>query len=414
MKIANIVRRFSFEEWGGTETVVWNAAKCLAQSDCVSDILCTRALSMVAEEEVNDVYIRRFPYFYPYFPLSRKNRARLDKKGGNPYSFALMNYLKKSDYDILHCHTMARIAETVKLTARSRNIPYVVSFHGGCYDVPETEQKALVLPVKKSFNYGKFFDIFFKFDGRFIDDADGIICVGFNEYEITRKRFPNKLVEYIPNGVEVEKFNIRPEVDFRVMNGIPEDRKIVLCVSRIDYQKNQKRLIDFAVKMIRAGENLHCVIIGPVTADYYGQEVRDMITDNRIRDRVTIIEGLSPESRELVAAYHAADLFVLPSLHEPFGIVVLEAWSAGVPVIAAEVGGLKKLITGNQNGVFFDPESTDGLIEAYHRIFKNPSFREQLVNNGLQTVRENYTWTKITEKLLNFYKKVLDEYKSKK
>jgi glycosyltransferase involved in cell wall biosynthesis len=166
--------------------------------------------------------------------------------------------------------------------------------------------------------------------------------------------------------------------------------------------------------MIRAGENLHCVIIGPVTADYYGQEVRDMITDNRIRDRVTIIEGLSPESRELVAAYHAADLFVLPSLHEPFGIVVLEAWSAGVPVIAAEVGGLKKLITGNQNGVFFDPESTDGLIEAYHRIFKNPSFKEQLVTNGLQTVRENYTWARITEKLLNFYKKVLDEYKSKK
>lgn len=414
MKIANIVRRFSFEEWGGTETVVWNTSKCLVQRGWEADILCTNALSIVPEELFSGVNIRRFNYFYPYFPLFAANRVRLDKKGGNPYSFGLFNFMKQQDYDLLHCHTMARMGEMVKKIAGIKHIPYVVSFHGGCYDVPKEEIAEMIKPVRHSFNYGKIIDAGLGFNGDFIDKANGIICVGLNEYELAKQRYPDKIIEYIPNGVELEKFSVRPDFDFRLKYNIHKDSRVILCVSRIDYQKNQKRLIDFAAKMISADEDLHFVIIGPVTADLYYNELKEQIRDSYIQNRVTVIEGLSPDSRDLVAAYHCADMFILPSLHEPFGIVVLEAWASGVPVIASRVGGLKNLITENHDGIFFDPESTDSLIEAYHRLVKDPGFKQRLANNAYSTVTNNYTWEKITDKLTEFYQKVVDEYGKEK
>ena len=89
LKIANVVRRFAFKEWGGTEAVIWNTSKCLRELGCNPEILCTRALSPMARESADGILIRRFPYFYPYFPLSYSNKRRLDKKGGSPLSFKL-------------------------------------------------------------------------------------------------------------------------------------------------------------------------------------------------------------------------------------------------------------------------------------------------------------------------------------
>ncbi len=414
MRIANVLRRFSFDEWGGTETVVWNTARCLAAHGCVPDIVCTSALSATSAEVVAGIDIRRFPYFYPYFPLSRTNRIRLDKKGGNPYSFSMMRYLGHQRYDIIHCHTMARLAEMVKKVSLKTSVPYVVSFHGGCFDVPKEEIKAMKQPVRHALNYGKFWDIALGFDNTFIAGADGIICVGYNEYELTRERFPEKAVIHIPNGVDFERYRVRPRFDFREKYRIPATSKVALCVSRVDYQKNQKRLVDFIGEALSAGEDIHGVIIGPVTSDRYGCELRRLVSAGQLDNRITIIEGLPPGSEELIAAYHSADVFVLPSLHEPFGIVVLEAWAAGVPIIAAKVGGLKNLLDSGNDGIFFDPESTSSLMQAYRQITENPALRQRLIAHGEQKVKTFYSWDKITDKLYDFYRKVIDEHATQK
>ncbi len=89
MKVAQVVRRFSFDEWGGTENVVWNSTLALRKLGIESEILATSALSLPGEEVRDGVRIRRFRYFYPYFPLPGKDRLALDKKGGSPYSPSL-------------------------------------------------------------------------------------------------------------------------------------------------------------------------------------------------------------------------------------------------------------------------------------------------------------------------------------
>lgn len=413
LKIANIVRRFAFKEWGGTEAVIWNTSKCLRKLGCTPEILCTSALSPVAKESAEGIAIRRFPYFYPYFPLSSGNKRRLDKKGGSPLSFKLYRHLLDNEYDVIHCHTISRLASQACKAARAKNVPFIVSFLGGRYDMPQKEIDEMNRATRHSINYGRLIDRLAA-GNDFLPLADGIICVGYDEYELTRKEFPDKLVEYIPNGVNHSKFAGAATLDFRKKYGIGREDTMLLCVSRIDYQKNQKLLVEAAIKLKAAGEKVHCVIIGPVTADDYYLELETMIAKNDLDSIFTIIPGLHSESAELISAYKAADIFVLPSLLEPFGIVVLEAWSAGVPVIVSKVGGLQRLVEDGVNGVFFDSSNIQTFMDAFYKLKTNPELRKSLKENSLKMALENYSWEKITVKLLDFYRKVIEKYESKK
>ena len=120
MKVAQVVRRFSFDEWGGTENVVWNSTLALRKLGIESEILATSALSLPGEEVRDGVRIRRFRYFYPYFPLPGKDRLALDKKGGSPYSPSLSRAMAKGGYDLIHIHAGGRIAMLAVAAAQSR------------------------------------------------------------------------------------------------------------------------------------------------------------------------------------------------------------------------------------------------------------------------------------------------------
>ena len=110
LKIAHIVRRFVFEEWGGTETVVWNTALNQRAQGLQPEILATAALAVRGDEVRDGISIRRFPCFYPYFPMPGRDALALDKKGGNPYSLPLFRALKQGNYDIIHIHCGGRLA----------------------------------------------------------------------------------------------------------------------------------------------------------------------------------------------------------------------------------------------------------------------------------------------------------------
>ena len=83
----------------------------------------------------------------------------------------------------------------------------------------------------------------------------------------------------------------------------------------------------------------HLLLVGPVTQPDYAESLRQSIREDGLAKAVTWLPGIQHEDPALVDAYHACDVFVLPSLHEPFGIVVLEAWSSGRPVVASRIGG---------------------------------------------------------------------------
>ena len=119
-------------------------------------------------------------------------------------------------------------------------------------------------------------------------------------------------------------------------------------------------------------------------------------------DRLTVIPGLPPSDPRLKAILHEADVFILPSLHEPFGIVILEAWSAGIPVIASRAGGLKDFIESGRTGLLFDPGHPEELVRAYETLTGDPELRRRLADAAREEVR-NYSWKVLTGRLLDLY-----------
>ena len=404
MRTAQIIRRFAFSEWGGMETVVWNTARVLQEKGSPTEIFATRALSPVQNEAKGTIQIHRFGYRYPYFPLSKEKVRMLDKKDGNPVVSGLQKALKKGEFDILHCHSMGRMAVSVRAAARQLHVPYVMTLLAGYLDELPVEIRQKTQPLRGAIPYG---DVMDRLLGRRVDVlklANGIVCIGEKEFQFAQEHFPGKLVLNLPNGVVYDYFHNYSGSDFRKQVGIRADRKILLCVSRIDYQKNQLILPEVLALL---GEPWHLVFIGAPTAEWYMDKLREKVRLMNLSDRVTIITGVAPDSSLLPSAYHAASAFLLPSLQEPFGIVVLEAWSAGVPVIASPVGGLRTLIRDGETGFFAPAEGApDEWASLVRKLDGDAELRGRITDAAAAEAKEKYSWDNATDSLLDFYQEV--------
>jgi len=409
MKIIHVPRRFTRTEWGGTETVILETCKWLRKLGHEVEILCPNALAAAAEEEMDGVKVRRTPYFYPYFGLSREARRMLDLKGGNLFSFSLMRALKKAaGVDVIHAHTGKRLGGVCRHVARKRGIPYVMSLHGGALDVPAEEAATWTEPTRGAWEWGKALG-WWVGSRRALDDAAAVICVGKREQEIMASRLPGHRVVYQPNGVDAARFAQGDGPRFRRARGIPDNASLILTMGRIDPQKNQKLALAILAQVMKAEPKARLALVGHVTNPAYRDEVAAQAGGEGLAGRVTLIEGLDGASQELVDAYHAADVFLLPSAHEPFGIVILEAWAAGRPVVATRVGGVPWFVADGQDGLLFESNDAQAGAAAVARLLKDKALAERLASAGQRKAREEYGWEGIARRLAGLYEEVIRE-----
>ena len=397
MKIAHIVRRFCFDEWGGTESVVWNIALQQKAQGLTPEILCTAALDQGGVEVKCGITIRRFPYFYPYFPMPGKDKLALDKKGGNPFVPEMMKELRQGNYDIFHIHAGGRIAQNVSVLGKKLHIPCVMSLHGGSCVIPKQEMELMLKPLKHKFSYGGIIDRLKR--TRFAPESnmDLLLALSKEETAALQSRFPQVKVATFPNGILHRE--LPEEGDFRKKYNIPEDKKVILCISRIDYQKNQKILLE----LLNNTGDTHLLLIGPITAAWYFEDLQKKAAEQNLTERLTVIPGLPPDSTGLLQALKTAHCFILPSRHEPFGIAALEALDAGLPLIASAVGGLKDFLKNGENAMLFEDNNVEDLCRAYT---ESAALREHLIANGKQTARM-YNWQTLAEKLTAIYRELL-------
>ena len=439
MRIAHVLRRLSFDDWGGTEQVVWNIAKAQKEAGHDVRLFATTALwgglaakdaeaakplrflrslwlcSKKYVETVDGIEIVRFRPIYPWWPMPKALVDELDRKGGNPFVPGLGKAICEWKPDVIHCHAMARIAELClrtaqKLTTSNSQLSTktVVSLHGGGANVPGEEAKSLMAPTRGRFPWGKAIDILMGWTRRVPEDFDGIVCVGEDEAEKYRGR--HKHVMYLPNGVDTRLFKDRETLDGRrdaatrpASGGSPQETSLrVLCVARIDRQKNQMMLVEWLARNPGATVRL----VGPVTQPDYRAELEARAAQLGVSERVSFAGALKPASAELLREYANADVFVLPSRHEPFGIVVLEAWAAGLPVVASDVGGLGKLCAAHPDAaITFAPGVIGALDDALRRVGGDAALRERLSSAGRAAAAE-YDWRILAARLVDFYAEI--------
>ena len=404
MKIIQIPRRFVTHEWGGTETTILQASRALQRAGHEVAIFTSLALSDQRTETIQGVPVRRFPYTYPFLGLSPEERRDMDKKGGNLLSLSLLlGLLREPGVAVLHAHTGKRMGGIVRTAARRRGIPYVVTLHGGYFEVPKGEMDQMLAPIRNHFEWGKVFGALLG-ARRVLEDAAAVLCVGGDEYTAAKARLPNQRVELLPNGVDCDAYATGDATAFRVAYGIAPERRVILCVSRIDYQKNQIGLVEALARIRSRVSDAHLVLIGPVTVAGYHERLLARIAELGLGERVTLIPGLRPDDPMLPAAYHAAEVFCLPSLHEPFGIVILEAWAAGRPVVASRVGGIPSFTTDGEDILHAEPGNVDDLAARLIRVLEAPGLALNLAAAGQAKARRDYSWQAIAARLAALYR----------
>ena len=413
MRIAHVLRRLSFDDWGGTEQVVWNIARAQKAAGHEVRIFATTALCATPHEVVDGLEITRFRPIYPWWPMPKWLVDELDRKGGNPFVPGLGRALCDWKPDVIHCHAMARIAELclrMKEEGRRKReeVRCVISLHGGGANVPGVEARSLRAPTRGRLPWGKMIDYAMGWVRRIPEDFDGIVCVGEDEYEKYRAKHPHVL--FLPNGVDTRLFKdagretrdagredfsrLAPNVSCQ------EGALRLLCVARIDRQKNQMMLVEWLARHPAGRVRL----VGPVTQPDYADELRRRAEALGVSGRLTLVGALKPGSPELVSEYRNADVFVLPSRHEPFGIVVLEAWAAGLPVVASDVGGLGRLCAAHPGAaVTFHSGDAAAMDAAIAEVRGSLLSKAKAIRDAARSAAGQYDWAVLAGRLVDFF-----------
>ena len=234
-----------------------------------------------------------------------------------------------------------------------------------------------------------------------IENADAIIAVSGEMRKDILELFevdPERVV-VVYNGVDLEKYRPLVSVDVRAAYGITGP--FVLFVGRISRQKGIDVLLE-ASGHLEKDITLVLAATSPDTPELAAALEERVGTDRRL----IWINEMVPEN-VLISLYTEADLFVCPSIYEPFGIINLEAMACGTPVVASAVGGIREVVADGETGLLVEPEKPLALAEAINRVMADASLRSRFSRNGRRRVEEHFSWSRIAAQTLEVYRSVI-------
>jgi glycogen synthase len=302
--------------------------------------------------------------------------------------------VKKYQIDIVHGQSPSSFGYA--LFSRNKK-PYIVTLHGTSFG----ELVSLLNVPLSSVTFGLLKDALFiqplsafltAIEYRF---ADKIISVSDSITRETRQyyRIPRAKIVTVHNGVNVSK-------DFtRVIK--PDNNYTILLVGRLIWRKGVKYLIESLPTVLTAYPNVKLYIVGNGEQKSYLQKLVKML------NLESSVEFLGFVSNERISSLFAeADIYVQPSLYEPFSIAILEAMGAGLPLVVSRVGGIPELVINKKDGLVVDPCDTSQLSQALITLLSNSSLRKLYGDSGKDKVINSLSWEKIAEKTLEIYKEL--------
>lgn len=208
---------------------------------------------------------------------------------------------------------------------------------------------------------------------------------------------PDWKCDVVPNGVVPREF--RADIDpgeVKKAYGIHPYAPLILFIGRLVYQKGPDLLIEALRKVCRQHWNARVIVAGD-------GGMRSYLSD-RARDLPVNFIGYIPDS-EYIRLLNACDMVVIPSRNEPFGLVLLEAWSAEKAVIASNVGGLSENIYSFVDGVKVDPDP-ESLAWGINSLVEEPWTAISLGKRGRKKVDSTFRWEPVGNRMLETYSRV--------
>lgn len=283
------------------------------------------------------------------------------------FSFVAVGFIRRlpSDCDIIHAHYALPQGLLGVLLKKVRGKPLVVTIHGS--DVSVLTKNPLTAPIVKFV----------------LQNSDRIITVS----------------DYLKN--EVMKLGVEPEKVSVVYGGagglstkkekFDFDGTIVTFIGSLVKQKG----VDVLLEAFDDVPDAKLVIIGD------GEEGPSLRKLAKGREDIYFLGY----REDLASVFEKTGVLVLPSRQEGFGLVLLEAMKAGVPVVATNVGGITEIVEDGRNGILVEPENPKHLADAITRVIKDEKLRESLIRSGKDTT-EKFSWRSMSSAIDKIYEEL--------
>ncbi|MBH8566103.1 glycosyltransferase family 1 protein [Nostoc sp. CENA67] len=246
-----------------------------------------------------------------------------------------------------------------------------------------------------------------------LETAETIVATSPQEKQHMRSLVSTKgNIEIIPCGTDIRCFGSIDREAARLKLGIEQEAKVVLYVGRFDPRKGIETLVRaINESKLRGDHNLQLIIGGgstPGNSDGLERDRIERIIQELGMDNLTTLPGRL--SHEILPTYYAAaDVCVVPSHYEPFGLVAIEAMASGTPVVASDVGGLQFTVVPEVTGLLALPEDVAAFATAIDRILENPQWRDELGKAGRNRVETKFSWDGVATQLGELYTKLLEQ-----
>ena len=222
------------------------------------------------------------------------------------------------------------------------------------------------------------------------------ICNHFN--------IPADKVDVIPNAIDPTKYHTSADRgSVRQRFGVGWGEKMVLCVGRLVPQKGIEYFIRAIPKIAQRFPEAKYIIVGEGwSRDILEAEARASGYAHKIR-----FTGFASD-QDVIDLMSSADVLVVPSIYEPFGIVALEGMATGVPVVASQVDGLAEIIDHERTGIFVFPRSPESIAWGIERVLSDYDHAKWLTENAKEKLHKAYSWEAVAMKTVEVYKKVVE------
>ena len=295
---------------------------------------------------------------------------------------------EETRYDMIHSHYWLSGRVGMALS-REWNVPHATTFH----TLAKTKLRARVGEREPQLRQ----DI----EALVMSDSDGIVVSTEEEKHDVISLYnasPHK-VEVIPAGVNLDMFSPVEQDYARHELGI-EEENIILYVGRIEPLKGIDILIR-AVPLLECANDLRVMIVGGnPSGDTEMERLKTIAEELGIGDSVTFT-GPVPQDR-LPTYYSAADIYVLPSHAESFGLAALEAMACGTPVVVSRVGGLKTFVDNAETGYLVPWRCPEAFAQRLDMLLANPDLRDAM-GNAARRKALSMSWSHVADRMLGYY-----------
>lgn len=372
--------------------MVLGLSKALAEQNVEVTILTTDSNGDVGQAPLDvmcDRSISQDGYQIRYFRCSPFRRYK--------FSLGLLQWLTKHgrEFDLAHIHALfSPVSSLAAAVARHQQLPYILR-PLGTLDPADLQKKRQLKQLYAAM-----------LERPNLKGAAAVHFTSDQEAKISERFGTVSRDLVLPLGVKPVVQNLQAKQAVRAQYGIPSDRPIILFMSRLDPKKGFDLLLPALQQLMAEGQDFHFVLAGSNSQDPdYEQQIYDQIQQSALGERTAIAGFVSGEDK--ADLLQAADLFVLPSYYENFGIAVAEAMVAGVPVVISDQVYIWEEIQQAEAG-WVSPCTMSGLVEQLRLALADRAERQRRGENAKAHALKNYSWRAIAQQMVETYRQILN------